>query len=109
VLLASDDVTRASATSMPAGWTRGHPHWINYVRVDDDDAVATAAKVLALGGRVLVSLRIDRHGGELAVVADPRGAPFGLPEWAQSQQQEVAQGVASLHSGLFHPLPSVWR
>jgi predicted enzyme related to lactoylglutathione lyase len=43
-----------------------------------------AAKVTAMGGRVLVEPRVDRHGGMIAVVADPAGAPFGLMEWTDS-------------------------
>jgi len=37
-----------------------------------------------LGGRVLVEPRIDRHGGRIAVVADPSGAPVGLMEWSDT-------------------------
>jgi predicted enzyme related to lactoylglutathione lyase len=55
-----------------------YPHWLNYVCVADVDKVA--AKVVALGGRVLVPSQFDRHGGKIVVVADPRGAPFGLIE-----------------------------
>ena len=48
-----------------------------------------AAKAVALGGRVLVPARLDRHGGNLAVLADPTGAPFGVMEWtgADSNQE----------------------
>jgi len=34
---------------------------------------------------------VDRHGGKLAVVADPSGAVFGLLEWTDSQTKEVTQ------------------
>jgi predicted enzyme related to lactoylglutathione lyase len=47
------------------------------------------AKVVALGGRVLVEPRIDRHGGKVEVVADPSGAPFGLLEWPETESKEV--------------------
>jgi predicted enzyme related to lactoylglutathione lyase len=47
------------------------------------------AKVAALGGRVLVEPRIDRHGGKVAVVADPLGAAFGLLEWSDKKSDEV--------------------
>jgi predicted enzyme related to lactoylglutathione lyase len=89
LLLASDNYARASANTPPANKPSAHPHWLNYVRVDD--AVAMAAKVVALGGRVLVAPQIDRHGGKVAVVADPQGAPFGLLEWSETDSQEVAQ------------------
>jgi hypothetical protein len=73
--------------TLPANRLRAHPHWLNYVRVED--AVKTTAKVVALGGRVLVEPRIDRHGGKVAVVADPLGAPFGLLEWPDTESKEV--------------------
>jgi hypothetical protein len=87
LLLASDNYARASANTLPANRPKGHPHWLNYVRVEDVDKMT--AKVLALGGRVLVEARVDRHGGKVAVVADPLGAPFGLLEWADSESKEV--------------------
>ena len=51
LLLASEDYARASVNSLPANRPKAHPHWLNYVRVDD--AVKMTAKVVALGGRVL--------------------------------------------------------
>ena len=89
LMLASDDYARASANSLPASSPNAHPHWLNYVRVDD--AVKMAAKAVTLGGRVLVEPRVDRHGGMVAVVADPLGAPFGLLEWTDTQSKEVTK------------------
>jgi predicted enzyme related to lactoylglutathione lyase len=87
LLLASDDYARASVNTQPVNRPKAHPHWLNYVRVED--AVATSAKVVALGGRVLVEPQADRHGGKVAVVADPLGAPFGLLEWPETESKEV--------------------
>jgi hypothetical protein len=87
LLLASDNHARASVNSLPVNRPNAHPHWLNYVRVED--AVKMTAKVVALGGRVLVEPRIDRHGGKVAVVADPLGAPFGLLEWPDTESKEV--------------------
>jgi predicted enzyme related to lactoylglutathione lyase len=87
LLLASDNYARASVNTLPANKPNVHPHWLNYVRVED--AVKMTAKVIALGGRVLVEPRIDRHGGKVAVVADPFGAPFGLLEWTENDSKEV--------------------
>jgi len=87
LLLASDSYARASVNSLPANKPKVHPHWLNYVRVED--AVKMTAKVVALGGRVLVEPRVDRHGGKVAVVADPLGAPFGLLEWPVTESKEV--------------------
>jgi predicted enzyme related to lactoylglutathione lyase len=84
--LASDNYARASVNSLPANKTGMHSHWLNFVRVDD--AASMAAKVAALGGRVVVKPRMDRHGGKVAVVADPSGALFGLLEWDSSDSKE---------------------
>lgn len=89
LLLAADDYARASANTLPANRPRAHPHWLNYIHVDD--AVKMTAKVVALGGRVLVEPRVDRHGGQVAVVADPFGAPFGLLEWTDADSKEVGK------------------
>jgi hypothetical protein len=89
LLLSSDDYARASVNTLPGKGPDGHPHWLTYVRVED--AVKTAAKAVALGGRVLVEPRVDRHGGKVAVIADPSGAPIGLLEWAGTESKEVAK------------------
>jgi predicted enzyme related to lactoylglutathione lyase len=79
VILSSDDFARASVNAMPGDPARRHAHWLNFIRVDN--TVDMVAKVTASGGRVLVEPHVDRHGGQVAVVADPAGAPFGLMEW----------------------------
>jgi hypothetical protein len=38
---------------------------------------------------VVVEPNPDRHGGLVAVVADPAGAPFGLLEWTVTDSKEV--------------------
>jgi predicted enzyme related to lactoylglutathione lyase len=82
LILSTDNYARASANDLERGSTRRHSHWLNFVRVEN--AAETAAKVIAMGGHVLVPPRVDRHGGMLTVVADPAGAPFGLMEWSES-------------------------
>jgi len=89
LMFASDNYARASANSLPASKPGMHPHWLHFVRVDD--AVRMTAKVVALGGRVLVEPRPDRHGGMVAVVADPLGARFGLLEWSDSESKEASK------------------
>ena len=85
VILSSDDFARASVNAFPEGAARRHPHWLNFVRVANTlDAVA---KAVSSGGRVLVEPHVDRHGGEIAVVADPAGAPFGLMEWTEADSK----------------------
>ena len=49
------------------------------------------AKLVSLGGRVLVEPRVDRQGCKLAIVADPLGAPFGLLEWPDTKSKEVTK------------------
>jgi uncharacterized protein len=89
LLLSTDDYARASLNRLPAGAGSRHPHWLNFVRVIS--ATDTAAKLEALGGRVLVKPFPDRHGGLVAVVADPAGAPFGLLEWTDADSKESAK------------------
>lgn len=88
-MLASDNYARVSVNSLPANKPNIHPHWLNFVRVED--AVKMTEKLVALGGRVLVEPRADRHGGKVAVVADPLGAPFGLLEWPDTESKEVTK------------------
>jgi uncharacterized protein len=85
VILSSDNFARASANALPGDSVHSHPHWLNFIRVDD--TIATVAKAVASGGRVLVAPHVDRHGGQVAVVADPAGAPFGLMEWTESDSK----------------------
>jgi hypothetical protein len=89
VILSSGDFARAGVTTLPGDSMRRHPHWLNFVRVED--AEASSAKAVELGGRVLVEARMDRHGGKLAVVADPSGAPVGLMEWSATDTPEAPQ------------------
>ena len=51
------------------------PHWLVYFGATDVDAAA--AKVLELGGTVMLEPH-DYPGGKFAVVSDPVGASFGL-------------------------------
>ena len=89
LVLSTDGYARASANRLPADAPNRHPHWLNFVRVVD--TVEMTAKVVALGGRVLVEPQVDRHGGRVALVADPAGAPFGLLEWPDTESKEVAR------------------
>jgi len=85
VILSSDNFARASANALPGDSAHSHPHWLNFIRVDD--TIATVAKAVASGGSVLVAPHVDRHGGHVAVVADPAGAPLGLMEWTESDSK----------------------
>ena len=89
VVLASDNLARASVNDMPDDAPRRHPRWIGFVRVLDVAAVVSHAR--ELGGRVLVEPHPDRHGGQVAVIADPQGAPLGLMDWNGPTVQGSAQ------------------
>jgi predicted enzyme related to lactoylglutathione lyase len=88
-MLASGNYARASANTLSSNPPGALPHWLNYVHVEDVGRMS--AKVVSLGGRVLVDARPDRHGGKVAIVADPLGAPFGLLEWPDAQRKEVTK------------------
>lgn len=83
VILSSDDYARAGINTLPSGHRL--PHWLNFIRVGD--AGESSAKAVALGGRVLVEPFVDRHGGKIAVIADPMGAPIGLMEWSETDSK----------------------
>jgi len=85
VILSSQDYARAGINSLPKDTYHRHAHWLNFIRVDD--AAATSAKAVALGGKILVAPRLDRHGGHIALLADPYGAPFGVLEWTATDSQ----------------------
>jgi predicted enzyme related to lactoylglutathione lyase len=89
LILSTEDYARASVNPLPETGGHHHPHWLNFVRVLDAEQMTVTAT--QLGGRVLVEPRVDRHGGKVAVVADPAGAPFGLLEWPESQSKEDMQ------------------
>ena len=87
LLFATEDYARASANILQAKQAGASPHWLNYVHVED--VTEMCAKLISLGGRVLVEPRMDRQGGRVAIAADPLGAAFGLLEWPGAQDKEV--------------------
>jgi len=88
LVLASEEYARASVNPLPAASPPSRPHWVDFVRVTD--VAAAVAKAAQLGGRVLVEPRQDRHGGRMALIADPAGARVGLLEWTE----EAGPGAA---------------
>jgi len=83
VILSSDNYARTAINTLPPG--HRYPHWLNFIRVVD--AAERSAKAVALGGRVVVEPFVDRHGGKIAVIADPMGAPIGLMEWSDTDSK----------------------
>jgi len=55
------------------------PVWVSYIRVDDPAAVT--ARVVRLGGQVIVEARSRPIGGEVAFIAGPSGAGIALQTW----------------------------
>lgn len=85
VVLSTEGYARAGIHSLPADSVHRHSHWINFVRVID--TAQAASKATALGGRVLVEPHVDRHGGRVALLADPNGARFGVMEWTAADSK----------------------
>lgn len=69
----------AGLFQLPANVTDVQPNWLPYVLVND--AAALAARVTALGGRVVVSAAPERRNGSLVVIADPDGAVLALQKY----------------------------
>ena len=89
VVIASNGFARGAINPLPSEGSQRHPHWLEFVRVSNvADSVQMA---MALGARVVVTPRIDRHGGQLAVITDPAGAPLGLLEWTNAAEGEDAK------------------
>ncbi|MFP2924751.1 VOC family protein [Pyxidicoccus sp. 3LG] len=68
---------RAGVLRKPVAEVR--PNWLTYVRVEDPAALA--ARVEALGGRVVMAPRPEVRGGSLALIADPSGAVLALQRY----------------------------
>jgi uncharacterized protein len=71
--------SRAGLLRLPPQLAAVEPNWLPYVRVEDPAALA--ARVQALGGRVVLAPQADLRRGTLAVVADPTGGVFALQRW----------------------------
>ena len=71
------DTPRAGILATPVDDVQ--PVWLNYLRVEDPQAVV--AKVDGLGGQVLVDVRDREVGGQAAIIAGPSGAGIALQTW----------------------------
>ena len=69
----------AGLFQLPATVLDVQPNWLPYVLVDD--AASLAARVTALGGRVMVPAAPERRNNSLIVVADPAGAVLALQKY----------------------------
>lgn len=61
-----------------------HAHWISHLQTSD--AKATAAQVKSLGGSIKKDVFKVGDFGQMAVVADPKGAVFALWQPAKSEE-----------------------
>ena len=75
--LLTTDRPRAGLFRSP--WERETSAWLPYVRVADP--VAMAARVVELGGSVVLPPRPGVRNGSLAIVLDPTGAPLALQKF----------------------------
>lgn len=91
LLLSSEGYARASVNQLPPGSAAPSPYWLSFLRVPS--TTAAVARARTLGATVLTEPHPDRHGGMVAVIADPTGAPVGLLEWTQSAAAGPAVGV----------------
>jgi predicted enzyme related to lactoylglutathione lyase len=70
---------RAGLFILPEDVKNVRSHWLPHVRVADPAALA--ARVTALGGKVLLAPSANVRKNTLAIVADPAGAPIALQKW----------------------------
>jgi len=70
------------------------PHWMLYIAVENADA--SAAKVTALGGKLIMAPFDVMDAGRMAVITDPTGAYFCL--WQANRNKGL--GVAQVHGTL---------
>ena len=80
-LLKADDLPRAAILANPFEGER--PVWVNYIRVDDPQAIT--AQVEDLGGRIIIEAQPRAIGGSVAFIAGPSGAGVALQTWPLEQ------------------------
>jgi uncharacterized protein len=86
-VLARDGYARAGIRQLAAD-TQSHPSWVAYARVDDVARVAAAAN--GLGATTLWGDDPAILNGDMAVLADPLGAPFGVMRWTYEDDDQSA-------------------
>jgi predicted enzyme related to lactoylglutathione lyase len=93
-VLSKQGYARAGVTQLAPN-SGDHPNWVAYVRVSDVAEITETA--VRLGATTLVAPDSAVLNGDLAIVADPIGAPIGFIHWvfpedpAASGTQEVQQ------------------
>ncbi len=77
------DGEQARVAVLPHPFEGQLPVWVNYLRVEDPEAITS--RVEALGGRVIVPAQPRPIGGTVAFVAGPSGAGIALQTWPLQQ------------------------
>ena len=62
------------------------PVWVSYIRVQSPASIT--AKVVALGGSIIVAAQPRAIGGEVAFIAGPSGAGIALQTWPLDRQNQ---------------------
>jgi len=86
-MLFAQGFARAGIGQLPAN-SSSRPTWLGYIRVAD--VAQTIAKAISLGGAVLLAPDPNTLDGNLAIVADPHGAIFGVVRWTYATDDEHA-------------------
>ena len=84
-LLVSGDYARGSVVEIPAERSGLRPDWLYFARVES--VAASLAQAVALGGKVVMEPRPGVLNGRLALITDPSGAPLGLMEWDEADEE----------------------
>jgi hypothetical protein len=84
-VLSAQGFARAGIGQLPEN-SASRPTWLGYVRVAD--VAQTVAKAISLGGAVLLPPDPNTLDGNLAIVADPHGAIFGVVRWTYASDDE---------------------
>ena len=85
-ILSTGGSARAGISRLSAD-NESHPTWLGYLRVEDVDA--TVAKAVSLGGEVMFGPDPSILNGNLVILADPIGAPFGVIRWTFDSDGET--------------------
>jgi len=87
-VLAAGGHSRAGIGQLREG-SDSKPTWLGFVRVEKLEAILE--KVRAAGGEVLYDPENDGNNGDLAIIADPFGAPVGLMRWIYDDEDSAEQ------------------
>lgn len=76
-ILSIEGEQRAGITSVP--WQNAKPNWIPYIMVSDLSIKISQAE--GLGARIIIAPDQNIQNGNIAIMADPTGAVFGIQKW----------------------------